>query len=79
MPRGHRTHKPSRAMLQRIGRNVAKKRRQRGWSQLELAEMMRLDKMTISRIERGLSNFAIGTLESLANILGVPVHDLLRS
>jgi transcriptional regulator with XRE-family HTH domain len=79
MPRGHRTHKPTRALLQRIGRNIAKTRRQRGWSQLELAQMMGIDKMTISRIERGLSNFAIGTLESLAKILGVSMHDLMRS
>jgi XRE family transcriptional regulator, master regulator for biofilm formation len=78
MPRAHRTHKPSRAMLQRIGRNIAKRRRQRGWSQLELAQLMDVDKMTLSRIERGLSNFAIGILENLAKILGVSLHDLLR-
>jgi transcriptional regulator with XRE-family HTH domain len=38
---------------------------------------MGVDKMTISRIERGLSNFAMGTLESLAKILRVSMHDLL--
>jgi transcriptional regulator with XRE-family HTH domain len=77
MPRGYRTHKASRVLLQRIGRNVAKRRRQRGLSQLELAMTMGVDKMTISRIERGLSNFAMGTLESLAKILRVSMHDLL--
>ena len=33
--------------------------------------------MTISRIERGLSNFAIGTLEHLAKKLGASVEDLV--
>jgi transcriptional regulator with XRE-family HTH domain len=79
MPRGHRTHKPSRALLQSIGRNVAKRRREMGWSQPELARLMGINEMTVSRIERGLSNFAIGTLEHLARKLGVSVRDLLRS
>jgi transcriptional regulator with XRE-family HTH domain len=77
MPRG--THKPSRALLQSIGRNVAKRRRQNGWSQPDLAMMMDIDEMTVSRIERGVSNFAIGTLEHLAKTLGVSVRDLLKS
>ena len=65
------------ALLQRIGRNVAKRRRERGWSQPELARRLSINEMTVSRIERGLSNFAIGTLEHLAKKLGVSVDDLL--
>jgi transcriptional regulator with XRE-family HTH domain len=41
--------------------------------------MLGIDKMTVSRIERGLSNFSIGTLERLAKSLDVPVQDLLKS
>lgn len=77
MPRGRRTHKPSRALLRRIGLNVAKRRRERGWSQPELATRLGVNEMTISRIERGLSNFAIGTLEHLAKKLGASVEDLV--
>lgn len=79
MPRVSRTHKPSRALLQRIGRNVARRRRERGWSQPHFALLLDVDEMTVSRIERGLSNFAIGTLEHLAKTLGLSVHDLLSS
>ena len=77
MPPGRRTHKPSRALLLRIGCNVAKRRRERGWSQLELAKVLGVNEMTVSRIERGLSNFAIGTLEHIAKKLRVSVDDLL--
>lgn len=77
MPRGRRSHRPSRALLRRIGRNVAGKRRESGWSQPELAALLEVDEMTISRIERGLSNFAIGTLEHIAKTLGVSLRDLL--
>jgi transcriptional regulator with XRE-family HTH domain len=35
--------------------------------------LLGIDEMTVSRIERGLSNFAIGTLEHLAKTLGVSV------
>jgi transcriptional regulator with XRE-family HTH domain len=77
MPRGRRIHRPSRVLLRRVGRNVAKRRREGGWSQPELAKRLGVDEMTVSRIERGLSNFAIGTLEHLAKKLGVSVRDLL--
>jgi transcriptional regulator with XRE-family HTH domain len=40
---------------------------------------MGVNEMTVSRIERGLSNFAIGTLEHLAKTLRVSVRDLLKS
>ncbi len=79
MPRGRRTHKPSRALLLRVGRNVARRRRESGWTQPELAMLLGIDEMTVSRIERGLSNFAIGTLEHLAKTLGVSVPELLLS
>lgn len=79
MSRGRRIHTPSRTLLRGIGRNVAKRRREGGWSQPELAQMMGIDEMTVSRIERGLSNFSIGTLESLSKRLGVSIKELLRS
>lgn len=79
MSRGRRTHKPSRALLQRIGRNVRTRRHECGWSQPELAQFLCVDEMTVSRIERGLSNFSIGTLEQLAKTLGASIHDLLQS
>ena len=77
MPRGRRSHKASRALLLRIGRNIASKRREIGWSQPELALRLEVDEMTVSRIERGLSNFAIGTLEQIAATLGVSLQELL--
>jgi transcriptional regulator with XRE-family HTH domain len=77
MPRAHQTHEPSRTLLKRIGRNVARTRRESGWSQPELAILLGIDKMTVSRIERGLSNISIATLERLARQFGVQPHDLL--
>ena len=42
-----------------------------------MAKVLGVNEMTVSRIERGLSNFAIGTLEHMARKLRVSVDDLL--
>ena len=62
-----------------IGSNVRAVRRKRGWNQKELAKRVRpkpLTKDTISRIERGATNFTIDALLGIAEALKVNLSDL---
>jgi len=61
-----------------IGANVRAVRRKKGWNQKELAKKVRpkpLTKDTISRIERGATNFTIGTLIAIAQALEANLSD----
>lgn len=62
---------------QRLGRNIAKRRKQMGWTQANLAERMKLEPESISRFERGATLPSLATLELLAGELNVTIADLL--
>jgi len=54
-------------------------RRERGWTQHELARRSGVDQPTISRIENGITRgVGLGTIERLAQALGVSPHSLLE-
>lgn len=56
-----------------IGLRIKLARKQKGWTQAQLAD--RLDKAveTISHIERGATHTSLQTLEQIAKLLGKPV------
>ncbi len=62
----------------RLGLNVQRIRRQRSWSQEELAFQSGLHRTYISGIERGVRNPTVLVLERLAEALGVPAAALLE-
>jgi Zn-dependent peptidase ImmA (M78 family)/transcriptional regulator with XRE-family HTH domain len=64
---------------QELGQRIAGARRDRGWTQAELATRVGLTQTAVSRIETGAR--AVGSLElaELAEALGVSVLDLLRA
>lgn len=62
---------------QRLGRNIAKQRKQIGCTQANLAERMKMEPESISRFERGAALPSLATLELLAGELNVTVADLL--
>ena len=64
---------------QELGQRIAGARRDRGWTQAELAARVDLTQTAVSRIETGAR--AVGSLElaELAEALGVSVLDLLRA
>lgn len=62
---------------QRLGRNIAKRRKQIGWTQANLAERMKMEPESISRFERGATLPSLATLELLAGELNVTFADLL--
>jgi transcriptional regulator with XRE-family HTH domain len=61
----------------RIGAAIAGLRRERGWSQRELAEVLGLPQSAVSRIETGRRGMAPDQLEAFAQALGVPATSLL--
>ena len=66
-------------MKKTLGTIIAELRKQRGMTQLELAEQMGVTDKAESKWERDLSCPDINTLPNLAEILGVSVEDLLQA
>jgi transcriptional regulator with XRE-family HTH domain len=64
--------------LAAFGRNVARIRNERGFSQDKLAEQANLDRTYVSGIERGVRNPGIRTVLRIARALGVSVGDLCK-
>lgn len=62
-----RTVKPAGNLL--VAQAVASARAERGLSQQQLSELTGIDQSDISKIERGLSNPSIATLERIASAL----------
>ncbi len=61
-----------------VGQNVKRIRKERGWSQEELAFESGLHRTYISGIERGARNPTILILARLAKTLRVAVDDLVK-
>ena len=62
-----------------MGRAIAVRRQQRGFTQAELAEIIEVEQETISRFERGATLPPLGRLADIADALSCPLEDLLRS
>ncbi len=60
------------------GATVKRLRRQRGWTQEELAKRVGVAPNTIARIETGNRRPSLTLLERLARDLGVGIADLFR-
>ena len=60
-----------------VSKNMLRLRRQKGMTQAELAEKMAVTRQTISNWEGGKSLPDIESLKSLAEVLEVPVEQLL--
>jgi transcriptional regulator with XRE-family HTH domain len=64
--------------LRAFGRNVARIRADRGFSQDKLAEKADLDRTYLSGIERGVRNPGIKTVLRISRALNVDVGDLCK-
>jgi putative transcriptional regulator len=62
--------------LKIIGQRVAQFRKKKGISQSQLSDIVELDVMTISRIERGLINISIVNAYNLSKALGITQKEL---
>ena len=62
---------------QSLGMTIASLRKEKGMTQLELAEMMRVTDKAVSKWERDLSYPDISSIPRLAELLGTSVDELL--
>ena len=65
-------------MKKTLGMMIAELRKEKGMTQLELAEKMGVTDKAVSKWERDLSCPDINSLPNLAEILGVSVDDLMQ-
>ena len=65
-------------MKKTLGTMIAELRKQRGMTQLELAEKMGVTDKAVSKWERDLSCPNINSIPNLAEILGVSVEELMQ-
>ena len=65
-------------MKKTLGAMIAELRKQRGMTQLELAEQMGVTDKAVSKWERDLSCPDINSIPNLAEILGVSVEELMQ-
>jgi transcriptional regulator with XRE-family HTH domain len=63
---------------QKFGNKIRKLRKQKGFSQEELAFQSGLHRTYISDIERGFRNVSLKNIEKIAKALGVNAKDLLE-
>lgn len=57
-----------------FGKEVEKYRQQKGLSQLELAELSKVDLSTINRIERGITNVTLRNAFKITKALHIPIY-----
>ncbi len=60
----------------RLGRKVRKLRLHRGWTQVEMAEKLGLDRSYLADVERGKRNISVLNLELIAEGLGLSLSQL---
>jgi ribosome-binding protein aMBF1 (putative translation factor) len=72
-------NRSSSAAVKALGRNVRHLRKERGWSQEELAGECKVEQQSVSLIEGGRANPTILTVERLAGALGVSFLDLFEA
>jgi transcriptional regulator with XRE-family HTH domain len=60
-----------------MGRRLQVLRKQKGWSRRLLADKAGVSREYVRKLEAGLQDPTVGTLQRLARGLGVPVTELL--
>ena len=62
----------------RVGSNIRKYRKEKGWSQEQLAFEANLHRAYIGQIERGETNIGLKNLEKIADTLKANISKLLK-
>jgi transcriptional regulator with XRE-family HTH domain len=63
-------------LLIRLGERIRKLRKRRGWTQVELAERVGIDRSFLADVERGKRNVSILNLELIAGGFKVSLSQL---
>lgn len=62
-----------------VGLNVKRIRKDKGWSQEDLAFESGMHRTYVSGIERGIRNPTVTVIERLATTLNIEPHELLKA
>ena len=62
--------------LDKLGKNIAKYRNAKGWSQEKLAEVVDLSREYVTRVEKGEKNISLKKLFAIADALEVDFCNL---
>ncbi len=65
-------------LQRRLGGRVRELRQRQGWSQEELADYCGLHRTYVGSVERGERNATLGSLDTLAQALGVKISDVVK-
>lgn len=63
--------------LKKLGAHLKKKRLEKKLSLLKFAQMLEIEKPNLARIERGGNNITILNLKKMADVLEIPLKDLI--
>lgn len=75
--KGPRTYSsPTLEAARLLGSRIRLARKERRWTIEQLAERVGVAHVTISKVERGDLNVAVGTVFEAATVVGVPLFDL---
>ncbi len=66
----------SKSVVELVGVQIAKRRKEREFTQEQLAELVSVSTETISRLERGVSVPSLKTLEKISQALNIPLKEL---
>ena len=59
-------------------KELEKKRKALGWTMMDLAFETEIDYRQIGRIERGETNFTIGTLLRITHVFDIKLKDIIK-
>jgi transcriptional regulator with XRE-family HTH domain len=68
---------PGKAIYQRVGEQILLARRRLGWTQRDLGERLGISHVAVGDIERGKSRPDLGNLAAIADVLGVPLTQIV--
>ena len=64
--------------MESLGRRIAKRRAELGWTQQELADRVAVSRVAVSHLESDLSTAGERTVALLAGVFGVEPHELVE-
>nr|WP_299031112.1 helix-turn-helix transcriptional regulator [uncultured Tenacibaculum sp.] len=67
-----------RKYLKKVGKNISRIRKSKGYSQLDICAIISMEKSNLSSIENGRQNPATLTLKRIADAIGVEVKSFFE-
>jgi len=74
----HHPVEKAETVIANVGARIAELRREKGWTQQDFADRLKMEPQSVQRIERG-TNMTIRSLVKVARVLGVATATLLEA